>query len=126
MGHEGVKYAIDPVVGETGTPMYQALGEEGRMLIYGSLTSEPMCVGADPRFILAGRRILEVYWLGYWLPRLDDTAKRQLVQEIVTLLRGGVLTTSAVRAFSLDEIGTAVTQAETTGRQGKILLVPQM
>jgi len=125
VGHEGVKYAIDPVVGETGTQMYQALGEEGRMLVYGSLTGEPIRVGADPRFILAGRRILEVFWLGYWLPRLDETAQRQLVQEIVTLMREGILVTSAARAFSLDEIGTAVTQAEATGRQGKILLVPQ-
>jgi NADPH2:quinone reductase len=40
---------------------------------------------------LAGRRILEVFWLGYRLPRLDETAQRQLVQEIVTLLRGGVI-----------------------------------
>jgi NADPH:quinone reductase-like Zn-dependent oxidoreductase len=125
VGHEGVKYAIDPVVGETGTQMYQALGEEGRMLVYGSLTGEPIRVGADPRFILAGRRILEVFWVAYWLHRLDETAQRQLVQEIVTLLREGVLTTSAARPFSLDEIGTAVTQAEATGRQGKILLVPQ-
>lgn len=125
VGQEGVKYALDPVVGETGTQMYQALGEEGRMLVYGSLTGEPMCVGADPRFILAGRRILEVFWLGYWLPRLDEAARRQLVQDIVTLLHEGVLTTSAVRAFSLDEIDIAVTQAETTGKQGKILLVPQ-
>ena len=125
MGHEGVKYAIDPVVGETGTQMYQALGEEGRMLVYGSLTGEPLRVGADPRFILAGRRILEVFWLGYWLPRLDETTQRQLVQEIVTLMREGILVTSAARPFPLDEIGTAVTQAEATGRQGKILLVPQ-
>jgi NADPH:quinone reductase-like Zn-dependent oxidoreductase len=125
MGHEGVKYAIDPVVGETGTQMYQALGEEGRMLVYGSLTGEPIRVGADPRFILAGRRILEVFWLGYWLPRLDETTQRQLVQEIVTLMREGILVTSAARPFPLDEIGTAVTQAEATGRQGKILLVPQ-
>jgi NADPH:quinone reductase len=125
VGPEGVKYAIDPVVGETGTQMYQALSEEGRMLVYGSLTGEPMRVGADPRFILAGRRILEVFWLGYWLPRLDETTQRQLVQEIVMLLREGILATSAARAFSLDEIGTAVTQAEATGRQGKILLVPQ-
>ena len=122
---QGVKYAIDPVVGETGTQMYQALGEEGRMLVYGSLTGEPIRVGADPRFILAGRRILEVFWLGYWFNRLDETARRQLVQEIVTLMREGILVTSAARAFSLDEIGTAVTQAEATGRQGKILLVPQ-
>ena len=125
VGPQGVKYAIDPVVGETGTQMYQALGEEGRMLVYGSLTGEPIRVGADPRFILAGRRILEVFFFGYWFPRLDETAQRQLVQEIVTLMHEGILVTSAARPFSLDEIGTAVTQAETTGRQGKILLVPQ-
>jgi len=125
VGQEGVKYAIDPVAGETGTQMYQALGEEGRMLVYGSLTGEPIRVGADPRFILAGRRILEVFWVAYWFNRLDETAQRQLVQEIVTLMREGMLVTSAARPFSLDEIGTAVTQAEATGRQGKILLVPQ-
>lgn len=124
-GPQGVKYAIDPVVGETGTQIFQALGEEGRMLVYGSLTGEPIRVGADPRYILAGRRILEVFWLGYWLPRLDEAAQRQLVQEIAALLREGILTTSAARAFSLDEISTAIRQAEAPGRQGKILLVPQ-
>jgi NADPH:quinone reductase-like Zn-dependent oxidoreductase len=126
VGPEGVKYAIDPVVGETGTQMYQALGEEGRMLVYGSLTGEPIRVGADPRLILAGRRILEVFWLGYWFYRLDETARLDLVQEMVTLLRDGILVTStAARTFSLHEIGAAVTQAESIGRQGKVLLVPE-
>ncbi len=126
VGPQGVKYAIDPVVGETGTQMYQALGEEGRMLVYGSLTGEPIRVGADPRLILAGRRILEVFWLGYWFSKLDETVRTDLVQEIVTLLRDGILVTStAARTFSLDEIGAAVTQAESIGRQGKVLLVPE-
>ncbi|GHO47394.1 zinc-dependent alcohol dehydrogenase family protein [Ktedonospora formicarum] len=125
VGSQGVKYAIDPVVGETETQMYQALGDDGRMLVYGSLTGEPIRVGADPRFILAGWRILEVFWLGYWLPRLDETARRQLVQDIVTLLREGILTTSAAQSFPLDEIGAAVIQAEAVGRQGKVLLVPE-
>jgi NADPH:quinone reductase len=125
VGQEGVKYAIDPVVGETGTQMYQALGEEGRMLVYGSLTGEPIRVGADPRYILAGHRILEVFWLGYWLPRLDETARSQLVQDIVTLMREGLLVTAIGRKFALDEIGSAITQAEAAGRQGKVLLVPQ-
>ncbi|EFH82866.1 zinc-dependent alcohol dehydrogenase family protein [Ktedonobacter racemifer] len=124
VGPQGVQYAIDPVVGETGTQMYQALGEEGRMLIYGSLTGEPIRVGADPRFILAGRRILEVFFFGYWFPRLNETAQRQLVQDIVTLMREGILVTSAARPFSLDEIGAAVKRAEAPGRQGKVLLVP--
>jgi NADPH:quinone reductase len=126
VGPQGVKYAIDPVVGETGTQMYQALGEEGRMLVYGSLTGEPIRVGADPRLILAGRRILEVFWLGYWFSKLDETVRTDLVQEIVTLLRDGILVTStAARTFSLDEIRAAVTQAESIGRQGKVLLVPE-
>ena len=57
--------------------------------------------------------------------RYGEPVKVLRVQEIVTLMREGMLVTSAARPFSLDEIGTAVTQAETTGRQGKILLVPQ-
>jgi NADPH2:quinone reductase len=125
MGPQGVKYAIDPVVGDTGTQMYQALGDEGRMLVYGSLTGEPIRVGADPRYILAGHRILEVFWVAYWFFRLDETARSQLVQDIVTLMREGLLVTAVGRKFALDEMGAAVTQAEAPGRQGKVLLVPQ-
>jgi NADPH2:quinone reductase len=102
----------------------QALSDDGHLLVYGSLTGEPIRVGADPRFILAGNRILEIYWLSFWIQRLDDVAKRNLFGEIVTLMREGVLGTARALTFSLDEIGAAVTQAESTGRQGKVLLVP--
>jgi NADPH2:quinone reductase len=81
-GPQGVRYAVDPVAGETGTEMFKALGEEGRMLVYGSLTGEPVRVGEDPRYILAGRRVLEVFWLGYWLPRLKAEARRKLTDAI--------------------------------------------
>ncbi len=49
----------------------------------GSLTGEPIRVGEDPGYILAGRRILEVFWDGYWLPRLTDAERQQLTDEIV-------------------------------------------
>lgn len=124
VGPEGVKYAIDPVVGETGTQMFKALHEEGRMLVYGSLTGEPIRVGEDPRYILAGRRILEVYWLGYWWPRLQPSLRQQLAQDIVTLMREGIIETSPGRKYSLDEIDEAVAEAESIGRKGKVLLVP--
>ncbi|BCL78605.1 oxidoreductase/dehydrogenase [Ktedonobacteria bacterium brp13] len=125
VGPQGVKYAIDPVVGETGTQMYQALSDDGRMLVYGSLTGEPIRVGVDPRFILAGRRILEVFWLGYWLNTHSDAEKKDLFNEIIALMREGVLTTLASLKYSLDEIEAAVKMAETPGRKGKVLLVPQ-
>jgi NADPH:quinone reductase-like Zn-dependent oxidoreductase len=115
---------MDPVVGEIGTQMFKALHEEGRLLVYGSLTGEPIRVGEDPRYILAGRRILEVFWLGYWLPRLEETARRQLARDIVALMREEVIETTPGRKYSLDEIGAAVAQAEKIDRKGKVLLVP--
>jgi NADPH:quinone reductase len=124
VGPEGVRYAIDPVVGDTGTQMFKALHEEGRMLVYGSLTGEPIRVGEDPRYILAGRRVLEVFWLGYWLPRVDTEARHQLTDAIAELIRDGILETSPGRRYSLDEIGAAVTQAESAGKQGKVFLIP--
>jgi len=41
-------------------------------------------------------------------------------------MREGILTTSAARAFSLDEIGTAVAQAEATGSRGRSSSYPRM
>ena len=124
VGPEGVKYAIDPVVGETGTQMFKALHEEGRMLVYGSLTGEPIRMGEDPRYILSGRRVLEVYWLGYWLPRLEEAARHQLAEDIATLVRDGILETRPGDTYSLGEIVPAITQAELTAREGKVILVP--
>jgi NADPH:quinone reductase-like Zn-dependent oxidoreductase len=133
VGREGVKYAIDPVLGRTGTEMFKALHEDGRMLVYGSLTREPVLVGEDPRDVLSGRRTIEVYWLGYWLPRLDASgfyppgtpARLQLMNDIEALMRAEILVTSRGRTYGLDEIGNAVAQAEAAGRHGKVLLKPQ-
>ncbi len=45
-------------------------------------------------------------WLSYWFPRFGETARRQLVTEIIALMREGVLATSPeARSFPLGEIG---------------------
>jgi NADPH:quinone reductase-like Zn-dependent oxidoreductase len=123
-GPDGVRYAVDAVAGETGTQMFKALHEEGRMLVYGSLTGEPIRVGDDARYILAGRRVLEVFWLGYWLPRLEKEERRKLTDATAALMRDGVLETKPGRRYSLNEIDAAVAQAESVGKQGKVLLTP--
>jgi NADPH:quinone reductase-like Zn-dependent oxidoreductase len=124
VGPEGVRYAVDPVVGETGTQMFKALHEDGRMLVYGSLTGEPIRVGEDPRYILSGRRILEVFWLGYWLPRLKREERHKLTDAIAGLIRDGIIETRPGLRYSLDDIGAAVAQAESVGKKGKVLLTP--
>ena len=132
VGPAGVDFAIDPVAGRTGSELFRSLSEDGRMLLYGSLTGEGVSVGDDPRLTLSGRRTLEVFWLGYWLPRLSRTgffptdrpAIHQLIDEIATLIRQGVLETTPGKKFGLDDIHAAVTEAESIGRNGKVLLAP--
>ena len=132
VGPRGVDYAVDPVAGQIGTEIFRALSEDGRMLVYGSLTGEGIIVGDDPRLTLSGRRTLEVYWLGYWLPRLDQSgffapdrpAIPQLIDEIVALIRQGILETSPGKKYGLDDIRAAITEAETVARDGKIYLAP--
>jgi hypothetical protein len=63
----------------------------------------------------------EVFRLGYWFPRLSETVRRQLVTEIVSLMREGILATSSeMQSFPLDDIGTAVEQAASTSPHGKV------
>jgi hypothetical protein len=112
--------------------MFKALHEDGRMLVYGSLTGQAVRVGEDPRDVLSGRRTLEVFWLGYWLPRLEHSgfyppgtpAGVQLVNDIEALMRDEVLVTTPGKRYPLDEITSAVAQAEAIGRHGKVLLTP--
>ncbi|MFV5994887.1 zinc-binding dehydrogenase [Streptomyces sp. NPDC056231] len=54
----------------------------------------------------------------------SSAERRQLGEDIVALMREGVIETSPGRKYSLDEIGEAVAQAEQKGRQGKVFLVP--
>lgn len=42
----------------------------------------------------------------------------------MSLIHEGILETAPGCAYALDEITTAVTQAESIGRQGKVVLVP--
>jgi NADPH:quinone reductase-like Zn-dependent oxidoreductase len=132
VGPQGVGFAIDPVAGQTGTEIFRSLSEDGHMLVYGSLTGEGISVGDDPRLTLSGRRTLEVYWLGYWLPRLDKSgffaadrpALPQLIDECLELIRQGILNTSPGKKFSLDDIHAAVTESESVGHSGKVFLAP--
>src|SRR6266404_6436701 len=47
VGSRGVDFALDPVAGETGSQIFRSLSEDGRMLLYGSLTGEGVSVGDD-------------------------------------------------------------------------------
>jgi NADPH2:quinone reductase len=120
VGPEGVKYAIDPVGGETGTQVFQSLAPDGRMVVYGTLSQQPLQI--DPRLLIAGKRVVEGFWLGHWMRGRSIPSALLLFREIAKLIRAGVLATEIGKTFPLDAIGDAVREAEAVGRRGKVLL----
>jgi NADPH:quinone reductase len=120
VGEDGVKYAVDPVGGDTGTGVFNALGIGGRMLVYGTLDDAPIRI--DPRTMIAGRRVVEGFYLGHWAAERPKVKMLLLFREIADLIRKGVLDTELGREFPLEAIGEAVREAESVARHGKVLL----
>jgi NADPH:quinone reductase-like Zn-dependent oxidoreductase len=116
----GVPFAIDAVGGRTASDVVQALGANGRMLVYGTLSMEPMSI--DPRVLMVNHKTVEGFWLSIWAARQSMITMLLLFRRISQLLRAGVLTTEVGSSFSMDQIKDAVRQAATPGRQGKVLL----
>lgn len=117
---EMVPFALDAVGGPTGYAALKSLAPNGRMLVYGTLSNDPMPL--DPRQLMTGQKSLEGFWLSDWVKRQGAWTMLRLFKEIVHLLRKGVLTTQVGGSFTLDKIREAVEEADKPGRPGKVLL----
>jgi NADPH:quinone reductase-like Zn-dependent oxidoreductase len=120
VGGEGVKYAIDPVGGETGTAVFRSLALDGRLVLYGTLSDEPIQV--DPRLIISGKRSVEGFWLGHWMRERSILAALMLFREIASMIRQSVLSSEIGRVYPLEEIPEAAKQADAVARHGKVLV----
>jgi NADPH:quinone reductase-like Zn-dependent oxidoreductase len=112
----GVPYALDPVGGETGTQLLRSLATRGRLVIFGSLSEEPIRI--DPRRLIGGQQTIEGFWLGHWMRAQSIPRALLAFREVSGLIRSGVLKTETGPGFTLDE----VKQLAAAGSQGKALL----
>jgi NADPH:quinone reductase-like Zn-dependent oxidoreductase len=117
---EGVRFAIDAVGGATGSAVVQALGAQGRLLVYGTLSMEPMSI--DPRVLMVNHKTVEGFWLAEWSARQNKLTMLRLFRRIGGLMRARVLTSEVGASFPLDQVKQAVRQAALPGRQGKVLM----
>lgn len=116
----GVPYAIDAVGGATGSEVVKALAPEGRMLLFSSLSGEPLQI--PPRPLMNGHKTIEGFWLSDWVKRQNPLRMLALFSRLKQMIRQGILVSEVGATFGLDEITSAVQRAEEVGRQGKVLL----
>ncbi|MFO0950877.1 MAG: zinc-dependent alcohol dehydrogenase family protein [Isosphaeraceae bacterium] len=116
-GGKGVRYALDPVGGDTGTQVFDSLGDDALLLVYGTLSGEPLRI--DPRRMIAGKRVVQGFWLGHWVRGRSIPQNLGLFREIARQMRQGVLTTEVGGRFSLEQVAEAVRSAEQAREAGE-------
>ena len=116
----GVRYAIDPVGGPTGTAMTRCLRDGGRMLVYGTLSGAPIELNA--RDLLTYTATVEGFWLAKWMAAAKLPRRLATVRAVTRLMKAGVLVNDVGEAFSLDQIADAVRHSEVKARGGKAWL----
>jgi NADPH:quinone reductase-like Zn-dependent oxidoreductase len=117
---DGVRHAIEPVGGATGTAIIASLALGGRCLLYGSLTDEPVSV--HPRLAIGNGLRVEGFWLGAWARQSGVLTMLKLFRQVRALMREGVLQSTFAGTYPLEEVCKAVEHAAAPGKGGKVLL----
>jgi len=115
-----VHSAIDCVGGTTGSAVVSVLGKRARMLVFGTLSGEPLQIPS--RTLMTPGASIAGFWLGNYMETLKLAAKLKLVRTVAGLIRSGVLSSEIGDVFTLEQITEAVQTAEAPGRGGKVLL----
>ena len=117
---DGVRYAIDPVGGETGSQVIAALSQGGRCLLYGSLSDD--AVSVHPRHFIGNDLRVEGFWLGAWAKKQRILTMLKLFRRMRALMSEGVLQTQFASTYPLEDVKQAVEHAAAPGKGGKVLL----
>ncbi len=115
-----VAFALDCVGGAMGLEAVKSLGAGGRLLLYGTLSPDP--IPLNPRDLIGGGKRIEGFWLSEWVKQQHPFTMLGLFAQIKSLMKAGVLTTAVEATYTMDQIQAAAVHAEKTGRTGKIML----
>jgi len=120
VGPNGVRYAIDPVGGAAASAVIAGLGRGGRMLVYGTLSPDPLTFSS--RTLMTVGASVEGFWLSLVMERMPFLSKLGLIRSLTRLMQRGVLTSEVGQEFPLEAVQSAVRSAEQPGKSGKVLL----
>jgi NADPH:quinone reductase-like Zn-dependent oxidoreductase len=116
----GAPFALDAVGGVVGTEAVRSLANGGRMLVYGTLSGEP--IQLSPRVLMLGNKSVAGFWLSEWVRGQGILTMLRLFRQVGRLFREGIASTEIAASYPLDQIRDAVRHAAATGRNGKVLL----
>jgi NADPH2:quinone reductase len=127
-GGNGIVSAIDCVAGRTGATLARQLAQNGRLLVYGALSShrqsDPVAFEMPvfaPALVYSSAEVRG--WLVYsWLARQGVNEGARMLRVLLDLMAEGRLKPPAARRYHVDDALEAFTAAERAGEDAKPLL----
>lgn len=98
----GVRCAVDPVGGVVGSMLVRCLIKHGCLLVYGTLTEDPLIV--PPRTLIGPGARVEGFLLGNWMDQQSLVNKIRLLRQVRRLIGSGVLSTEITAHVPLPEL----------------------
>lgn len=123
-GNAPVVLALDAVGGDTYTRFANSLGYGGTLVAYGALSGKPATLNTGMTIFNDLR--LRGFWLSKWYEKADMKAKQAAFGQIIPLIASGTLSADVDSRFTVSEIKEAVTRSAQRGRNGKVLIVPNV
>ncbi len=123
-GGAPVALAIDAVGGATFARLADSLNYGGTLVSYGVMSGQP--VTFNPAVAIFNDVRIRGFWLSKWFQTAEASEQQATFGKIVPLVIDGSLSADIDSRFGLDQIKQAVTRAGQRGRNGKVLLLPNV
>ncbi len=117
---KGVKFALDPIAGSLAFDMIQCLGINGKLLVYGTLTSQAL--NFSSRDLMTPLSSVQGFFLTNWIGSQSLLKKLSLTRKVASLVNSGELKSQIHKVFPLENYRDAIAEVHKINNQGKILL----
>ncbi len=115
-----IKLGINAVGGQSAKEIAKSLVIKGKMVTYGAMGMEPVTVG---NALLIFKNIsFHGFWISAWFKNTDSTVIANMFNKISDIIQQNNIAVSIEKCYPLDHIHHAVTHAQKSKRNGKIML----
>ncbi len=119
-----LKLALDCVGGRSTEHLAQCLSESGKIVNYGMLSMEPCTI--SPEHLIFRNIELTGFWLSRVLNKMSAAERVLQISKLAQLSHEGKLIGPIDSQFSIQQIQEALGRADETGRNGKVIIRPQL
>ncbi|MFM1918568.1 MAG: Mycocerosic acid synthase [Candidatus Hydrogenedentota bacterium] len=119
-GGQGVPFALDPIAGSLASAMIPCMGLRGRMLVYGTLSAEPLQFSS--RDLMTPLASVEGFFLANYMAGLPLLKKLSLTRKVAALVQSGELGSDIRQVYPLEAFRSAVADVQQPNNRGKTLL----